>query len=466
MKKVYFLFAAAFFLLAICNTALADISLEEKAISNIVIKELSSPATFEITIKNDNSYPDSFIIDTLHDINISPNEPVEVGARSEKTVVREIYPSEEMRKDQNGTVSFEYYAKGSKSEIKRSNMVLKFVSLPEIISIDVPASITKDDSEISAKVSLSENIELETEMTLVSEILSYTNSFSLTNDGAEFIVPLKEELPAAGVYEVKATFSISGYDFIKTKDIVLEPVITVKEETAKTGNFLDYTVESSKENTGNAVTDVLIEIRKSTIASLFTKCSISPDNVKSEGGVVIYEFTKKLNPGEKLAVEAKTSYYLPLAILILIVIAAWIFIVVTTPQIKVTKKAVKVKTKSGIFATKIVLAIANKGKEVNNIKSIDHLPAFTELVPEKFGTLSPSEIKKSRLVWTVDSLGRNEEIMLSYIVYSKVGVIGKLEIPLTFATYMDSKGKLHEAKSNSLFVLAQDESDVLATEVQ
>ena len=53
MKKVCFLVAVAFFLIAICSTALADISLSEKAVNNIIVKELSSPATFEITIKND-----------------------------------------------------------------------------------------------------------------------------------------------------------------------------------------------------------------------------------------------------------------------------------------------------------------------------------------------------------------------------------------------------------------------------
>jgi hypothetical protein len=294
-------------------------------------------------------------------------------------------------------------------------------------------------------------------LTLVSELLSYEQSVSLDKDGIERAVPLNAEMPKAGTYEVKMTFTIDGYEYAESKDIVLEPIVNLEEISEKTGNFLSYTASITKENTGNSVTDATITVNKALISSMFTSFDIKPNSVKRSGNSIVYEFTKELNPNEKLAVNAKTSYYLPLAILILLVIAVWILIVVLTPQVKVQKKAVKVRTSSGVFATKIVLSIKNKGREVTDLKIIDRLPAFTELVPEKFGTISPTEIRKKILIWHVDKLAQNEEILLSYIVYSKLTVIGTLAVPISFATYKDAKGNMHESRSNASSVLVPEE---------
>ena len=113
----------------------------------------------------------------------------------------------------------------------------------------------------------------------------------------------------------------------------------------------------TKENTGNSVTDITITLYKSLVSGLFTTFDMKPTAIKKSGNTVTYEFTKELNPGEKLTVNAKTSYYLPLIILLLIIIAVWLALVVFTPQVKVMKKAVKVRTKTGVFATKIVLLL-------------------------------------------------------------------------------------------------------------
>lgn len=222
----------------------------------------------------------------------------------------------------------------------------------------------------------------------------------------------------------------------------------------------------TKTNDGNSLTDITVTITKSSIAGLLTSFNIDPTNVKKENGNAVYEFTKELNPGETLNVKAKTSYYLPILILLLLVAAVWIFVYVTTPQIKIVKKAVKVKTKSGVFATKIVLSAANNGKnEVTDLKIVDHFPAFTELVPGKFGTISPTEIRKKTLIWSFDRLSVGEEIMLSYIIYSKISIIGQLDIPVTFASYMDMKGSIKESRSNRLYVLAQDAPEQSASQL-
>ena len=458
MKKAWFLVAIAFSLL-ILPLASAEVQLSEKPINSIVVKELTTPAKFDITIKNNNAYSDSFVIDTLLDINITPKESVIVDKNSEKTVTVEISPSDSLRATQSGSFSFEYYAKGDKSGTTKSNMMIEFVPLSDLILTEMPASVKSTDTEIPVKIKLSKDISLDASLTMVSELLSYAKTVTLSNQATDLTVPLKSEMPQAGVYTVKSTFTIGGYDYTESKDMVLESVINVGEESAKSGNFLSYKSEITKENSGNSVTDVTVTVNKAIFASMFTSFNIKPTSVKRSGNMEVYEFTKELNPGEKLTVIATTSYAIPLVVLILLIVATWILIVVLTPQIKVSKKAVKVRTKSGVFATKIVLSIKNKGKEVTDLKIIDRLPAFTELVPEKFGTISPSEIRKKTLIWHVDRLGVGEEIMLSYIVYSKLTIIGKLDIPISFTTYKDVKGNIHEAKSNMASVLIASEDE-------
>ncbi|MEM2956431.1 MAG: hypothetical protein QW041_02580 [Candidatus Pacearchaeota archaeon] len=465
MKKEGLIIIIVAIFLLIFPFANADVELKETAINNIIIKELSLPATFDITIINNNRNSDIFLIDTLLDINITPKDAVFVAGNSEKTVRREIYPSQEIRANQSGSFSFLYYIKGEK-EIKKSTMMLDFISLSDLIELEMPTTISSDEKEINVTINLTKDTILDAELTLVSELLSYTKQVTLTKNGIVLNVPLKSTLPKAGTYEIKATFTIDDYDFKIIKDITLKSIISVEETTEESGYFLNYKTTVTKENTGNSVTDITISLKKSIIAGMFTNFNIKPTNIKREGNSVIYEFTKELNPGEKLTVEARTSYYLPFLILILLIIATWIFIYIMTPQVKINKKAVNVKTKSGVFATKIVLAIKNKGKEVTDLKIIDRLPAFTELVPEKFGTLSPTEIRKKTLIWHIDRLGQNEEIMLSYIVYSKLTIIGTLSIPLTFVTYKDTKGNLHEAKSNSLSIIVPEQSPIGSTVIK
>jgi hypothetical protein len=460
MKKEGLIVFLAVILIAI-PFASADIDLAEKAVNPVVIKELSMPAAYDITIANDNIYGDSFMIDTLLDINIMPKDKVFVSGNDKQTVSIELYPSLEMKDLQSGNVVITYYVKGDQTPVKESTMDLKFISMEDLVSIQMPSSISKDAENLYINLKLTEPMTLDSTLTIVSELESYMSQVSLTENGIDLVIPLKAVKPNAGTYEIKFTFEIGDSVYTGSKDIILESVIATEEGNEETGWFLNKKILMTKENTGNAVSDITITLEKSLVSGLFTTFDVKPTAIRKSGNTVTYEFTKELNPGESLVVNAKTSYYLPLIIIILIIIAVWLVLVVFTPQVKVYKKAVKVRTKTGVFATKIVLSVKNKGKKgVNNLKIIDRIPPFTELVPEKFGTISPSEIKKRALIWNLDTLESNEEIMLSYIVYSKLTIIGKLDIPTAFATYMNVKGKMHEAHSNKLAVIAPEEPPV------
>jgi len=46
------------------------------------------------------------------------------------------------------------------------------------------------------------------------------------------------------------------------------------------------------------------------------------------------------------------------------------------------------------------------------------------------------------------------KVPLSYIIYSKVGILGKFALPVTTAVY-EREGKIHEAESNRTFFIAE-----------
>ena len=47
--------------------------------------------------------------------------------------------------------------------------------------------------------------------------------------------------------------------------------------------------------------------------------------------------------------------------------------------------------------------------------------------------------------------------MFSYVVYSKINVFGKLEVPKSVVTYRDSKDEFRESESNRIYILSEEE---------
>ena len=62
--------------------------------------------------------------------------------------------------------------------------------------------------------------------------------------------------------------------------------------------------------------------------------------------------------------------------------------------------------------------------------------------------------KNKRIEWYFDRLQAGETRMISYIIYSKVGVLGKFALPTTTAIY-EKEGEIHEAESNQAFFIAE-----------
>ena len=118
-------------------------------------------------------------------------------------------------------------------------------------------------------------------------------------------------------------------------------------------------------------------------------------------------------------------------------------------ELVLKKKVHFVKTKGGEFALKVVLT-AKARKHVEDIQIVDKLPGMTKLY-EKFG-IKPDKIDHAtrRIFWNINNLNEGEERVYSYIIYSKIKVVGKFELSPAMAMY-ERDGKTHEVLSNRAF---------------
>jgi hypothetical protein len=205
-------------------------------------------------------------------------------------------------------------------------------------------------------------------------------------------------------------------------------------------------------NVGNVRKEVSIELERNILSSLFTSFNIEPSDSSFKGLKKSYVWNKELLANEEFKLVVITNWFYPI-ILILLIFGVLFFSKRFVSNDIILKKNVSfVKTKGGQFALKVIVRVKSK-RFVERIKVIDKLPHLVKLY-EKFGAISPSEIdlKNRRLEWNIESLNAGEERVFSYIIYSKVGVIGRFELPSARSIY-EKEGRVKEVNSNRCFFI-------------
>jgi len=188
------------------------------------------------------------------------------------------------------------------------------------------------------------------------------------------------------------------------------------------------------------------------LSYLFTNVNIAPSRTEIKGFKKYYFWEKEIIPNEEFKVIVKTNWLYPL-IIILLAIGLFILIKKSVEMDLVLRKQVSfVKTKGGEFALKVTL-IARAKKFLERINIIDKLPHLVELY-NRYGTIAPNKVdlKNKRLEWNIESLSKDETRIFSYIIYSKIGVFGRFELPAARAIY-EKEGVVKETSSNRSFFI-------------
>ena len=454
MKKRVVIQLIFFFLIALVSAAGLEIQKIDKG--SVVISELNNPAVFDFIIQNKNA-SDVFEIYSLVGVSISPREKFALAANEKKTIEIMAWPNEDLRKE-SGFLNFEYEIQGEQAGILKDKLMIKIVPLSQALEISVKPILPYDEN-VTILVKNKENthlqnlkIKFDSVFFLGEEYISF-----LPNQEVQVQIPINKNVDKllAGPYIMKSEVELQkkNVEFESIIDYLEKEGISVDE---KTEGFILRETTIKKINKGNTPVTAEISVKKDAISRLFTLNSPSPDSVERKGFSVVYIWQKDISPTESLEIKTTTNYTVPFIIIILIVIIGILTRIYSQTALTLNKKVSFVRTKSGDLALKVNIRVKAR-RHVDKIQLVDSLPGMTKLY-EKFGRL-PDKVDNTsrRLFWNLPYLNAGEERVFSYIIYSRLKIVGRLELPAATAVF-EHEGKTKEAWSNRTFFITGSSS--------
>lgn len=450
MKKWFLLTALVLILPSILAI---NVNIQKLSQNEVLVADLSKPVVFDVNITN-NGPADTFQFYNLAGFSMSPTN-ITLNAGETQEVKMDLTPIGPI--SQRGYFTIPYFIRGSDATEAPENFTFNIVELKDAFSIG-SANVDPQSQSITIYISNNENFDFgNVSATFSSPFFNLQKDFTLgPNQEQQFTIQLNNndfKSLMAGFYTIDA--KVTTMD--KLTDV--EGVINFVEKnivttTEKNYGFLINTQVIDKTNNGNTIASSETVIKKNIISRLFTSFTPTPDIVDRTGFTVYYTWTRDIKPGETLEINVKTNWLFPL-ILVLFVVIIVVFVKKYTGTNLVLRKRVSfVRTKGGEFALKV--SISGKAKQhIERVNIVDRLPMMVKL-HERFGGDAPTRVdeKNRRLEWNFDKMEAGEIRIVSYIVYSKVGVVGRFELPTATAIF-EREGNIHEVESNKAFFVSE-----------
>ncbi|MEK6817307.1 MAG: hypothetical protein AABX80_00750 [Nanoarchaeota archaeon] len=456
MKKSLFFGLIGFLALLLLSLVSAvDLEVQKESSDEVMIIDLNKPAVFDLSIKN-NGPTDDFMIYTFFGSGSLPKEKFAISSGQTRKIQFIVSPPYDDSK--TGPVAFDYFIRGSDNSEYKNSLNAKAINLNEAFEIG-SADFDPESSSVEIYIKNKVNFNFKNlDAKFSSNFFTLDESFLLApKETKNFQITLDKEKfkqLTAGFYTITSEIKSEG----KTANV--EGVMKFAEkksittETEKQGFFVSATT-ITKSNSGNLPEITQITVQKNIISRLFTSVNPSPDNVERNNSKIFYSWNRELKPGESLEVKIKTNWFLPLIFIILIVAIVIFVKEYAKTDLKIKKRVTFVKSKGGEFALKVSLLIDAK-KQVENLLIVERIPPLLNLYKKVFGREIPTRIdeKSKKIEWQFKRLEAGEKRMINYVIYSKLGVLGKFALPRT-AGFYERDGKLHEASSNQAFFLTE-----------
>ena len=449
-KKALLLFSIILISLSIITISAINLEVKSEPISNSFLVELDEPAIFDLTIKNLEE-KDTFKLYSLVGINITHN-PIILANEETKKVRIYVTPQDSLKNKLQSYV-FEYKIKDSNNDIQSETLTLNIVDLESSFSIKAePIGPNTERIILDIKNNIMKNFK-NVEFKISSKFFEHEEKISLKANEKKFIEIMidQEKIKTlnAGNYIINTQIRLK--DNIANIESQIKFLETEGIETSETKEgIIIQRSEIIKKNTGNVKKLVKITMEKNLLAYIFTTRNIATTKIETNGFIKKYIWEKVLIPNEEIKIVTKTNWLFPIFILIIILIGVRLIRKSIYDNLELSKKVSFVKTKGGQFALKVTIKARAK-KHLEKITIIDKIPPIVKLY-NKFGTISPDKIdlENKKLHWNLSSLNKNETRIFTYIIYSKIGIMGRFELPETRAVYED-EGELKETISNRSF---------------
>lgn len=451
-KKVgVFIYITLFMVVLINFVSAINLQVDKQIVEDVIIKEIDNEAVFEFTIQNLGS-PDSFEFYSLVGVEISPKDMFTLATGETKKITVRIKAGESVKRN-IGYYTFVYKIKSTNSGTQEDKLTIRIVNLKDALGLSAD-NISPDSEKITVSLENKEKYNFDSiEAKLSSAFFQVQETFALPQlERKFFTIDLdKDKLKTltAGPYILTTNLKVGNItEKFESTINFLEKSGLLTEENRE--GIVIFRHEIEKRNGGNLVTLAEISIRKNVLSRLFTTFSIAPSKSERNGFFVSYYWQQELRPGETLTVVAKTNWVLPIIIVVVLAFLLFLVQVYLTSDLILKKRISFVKSKGGEFALKVSINVKAR-RFVEKIEVLDKLPPIVKIY-ERYGTVHPDRVdeKNKRLSWNIESLNAGGETVLSYIVYSKIGVVGKFELPAATAVY-EKSGKIKETSSNKVF---------------
>lgn len=431
-----------------------NLSVEKTSLEEVMIVQTNEPAIFELDVTN-NEVTDNFLFYTYFGSGSSPTEPIRIYNSEIKKITIEVYPRPDETK--RGHTTFNLFAKATDGAEQIIPLVVNVIDLKNAFTVG-SQTFNPDTNTLEIYITNMINKNFESiSANFKSPFFEREESFSLApHEKKTFTIQLnKEDFKeiVAGFYTLRADVTI-GEEKAKIEGLMefSEKDILNVEETKK--GFLIRTITTKKSNEGNTIVDSETVIKKNIITRLFTTLTPSPDIVDRKGFKIYYTWDREIMPGETLEIVVRTNWFMPLLVIFLIVTVVVMIKKFTMTNLSLRKRVSFVRANGGEFALKVSLTVHAR-KYVERIHVMDRLPPLVKL-HERFGLEKPSRVNEEakKIEWDFEKLEAGEMRTLSYIIYSKVGVLGKFALPTATAIY-EREGEIHETISNKAFFVSE-----------
>ncbi len=451
MRKIFCLLAL---LLIIPSILAIDLDIEKTSSGETMVIDLERPTVFNLQVTN-NEAGDNFLFYTYFGAESYPTEKINIAQDETKTIQFGIYPREDLKK--TGAVTFNLIIQAQNKSKQEFPLLIKIIDLKDAFSVG-SGEFNPESNSLQIYIKNEVNFNFENIPTkFKSPFFEFEETISLNPyERKTFDVNLNKEdfnEIMAGFYTLQAEIKIEG------KEATTEGIMKFSEKdilttTREDRGFIIRTNIIKKSNEGNTITESETVIKKNIITRLFTTLSPSPEIVERQGFKVYYTWNRQINPGETLEIIVRTNWLFPLLVIFLIVAIVVLTKKFSKTDLVLRKRVSFVRAKGGEFALKVSLTI-NAKKYIERVNIIDRLPPLVK-IHERFGIEKPTRIdeKTRRIAWDFEKLEAGEMRTLSYIIYSRVGVLGKFALPTATAIY-EKEGEIHEAESNKTFFVAE-----------
>ena len=452
MIKRVFAFLLLFFILP---TVLAvDLSVQKVSENGVMVLDIGKPAQFDFKITNEGS-KGSFKFSNLLGFPTEPEDWVFINAGETKDVSFLIYPRENFV--YTGYYKLDYDIFVSNGDPFKDELLFKITRVENTFKIGAE-KFHPETNSFTVYIENKENFNFgDVKVQFTSQFFDLEKDINIgPNERMEFEVNLnKEEFKKlmAGYYTLDANVIIDGKESKVQGIINFEEKDSLLSEEESYGFFINTKI-IKKTNDGNILQDAKVTLTKNVLSRLFTSFSPEPDFVRRDGMTVYYTWEDTLKPGEVLDIKVKTNWFFPILILVFAVAIVILVNEYSKTDVILRKEVSFVNAKGGEFALKVVLFVKAKNY-VQDVSVVDRLPSLVRIY-ERFGSEHPKKVdeKNKRIEWGFDKLEAGEVRTLSYIIYSKVGVLGKFALPPATAFYK-KEGELKESESNRAFFVAE-----------